>query len=180
MSDNAWTDTYGPSTPGAINVVSGQTNGMLADQVTKSPSTVASPSYYVNDGQGGTTMVNDVDPATDVCSNNDKVFLAGKNIGDLLNDAGITWGGFMGGFDLNTKNPNGTTGCKRSTYSPIVGERRRRLHPASQLVRVLSVDREFAPTPRRRRSARSDTRSNATAARTRPTTSTISTISMRR
>ena len=28
MSDNAYTDTYGPSTPGALNVVAGQTNGM--------------------------------------------------------------------------------------------------------------------------------------------------------
>ena len=28
MSDNAYTDTYGPSTPGAINVISGQTNGV--------------------------------------------------------------------------------------------------------------------------------------------------------
>ncbi len=120
MSDNARTDTYGPSTPGAINLVSGQTNGISPIEVTKSPSTVAAPSFYINDGQGGTTMINDVDPATDVCSNNDKVFMAGKNIGDLLNDAGITWGGFMGGFNLNTKNPNGTTGCKRSTYSHIV------------------------------------------------------------
>ena len=28
MSDNAYTDTYGPSTPGALEVVAGQTNGM--------------------------------------------------------------------------------------------------------------------------------------------------------
>ena len=67
-------------------------------------------------------MINDVDPATDVCSKpDDNAFMAGKNIGDLLNAAGVTWGGFMGGFDLTAKNPNGTTGCKRSTYSPIVG-----------------------------------------------------------
>jgi phospholipase C len=37
------------------------------------------------------------------------------NIGDLLNAQKITWGGFMGGFNLQTVNPNGTTGCKRST-----------------------------------------------------------------
>jgi phospholipase C len=66
-------------------------------------------------------MINDVDPATDVCSNpGDNVSMAGKNIGDLLNDAGITWGGFMAGFDLTVKNANGTTACKRSTFSPIV------------------------------------------------------------
>src|SRR5579872_67634 len=28
MNDNAYTDTYGPSSPGALEVVSGQTNGM--------------------------------------------------------------------------------------------------------------------------------------------------------
>ena len=28
MSDNAYTDTYGPSTPGALKVFSGQTNGV--------------------------------------------------------------------------------------------------------------------------------------------------------
>jgi phospholipase C len=66
-------------------------------------------------------MINDVDPATDACSNpNDQVFMKGKNIGDLLTDANITWGGFMGGFDLSAKNANGTTGCKRATYAPIV------------------------------------------------------------
>ena len=28
----------------------------------------------------------------------------------------------MGGFNLQTKNPNGTTGCKRSTHSTVVGQ----------------------------------------------------------
>ena len=41
--------------------------------------------------------------------------MTGKNIGDLLNAADITWGGFMGGFDLAATNANGTTGCERST-----------------------------------------------------------------
>jgi phospholipase C len=88
---------------------------------TKKPSTVTVVSYYVNDGQGGFTMINDVDPAYDVCSvPKDQAMMMGRNIGDLLNDAGISWGGFMGGFNLTVKNPNGTTGCKRKTHSPIV------------------------------------------------------------
>ena len=79
-------------------------------------------SYYIKDGQGGFTMINDVDPGYDVCSTpKDQAMMAGKNIGDLLNAAGVTWGGFMGGFNLATKNANGTTGCKRSTHSPVVG-----------------------------------------------------------
>jgi phospholipase C len=46
----------------------------------------------------------------------------GKNIGDLLNDAGLTWGSFMGGFNLQAKNANGTTDCKRGTQSTVVGK----------------------------------------------------------
>ncbi|WP_439899906.1 phospholipase C [Paraburkholderia phymatum] len=120
MSDNAYTSTYGPSTPGALEVVSGQTNGMQVVLTTKQPS--ASGSYYVNDGQGGFTMINDVDPAYDTCSSTtDTALMTGKNIGDLLNARNITWGGFMGGFNLATVNSNGTTGCKRSTLSTVVG-----------------------------------------------------------
>jgi phospholipase C len=47
--------------------------------------------------------------------------MMGRNIGDLLNEAGISWGGFMGGFNLSVTNSNGTTGCRRKTHSPIVG-----------------------------------------------------------
>ena len=31
--------------------------------------------------------------------------MGGKNIGDLLNAKGVTWGAFMGGFDLTITNP---------------------------------------------------------------------------
>jgi phospholipase C len=41
--------------------------------------------------------------------------MGSKNIGDLLTSAGVTWGSFMGGFDLTIVNPNGTTGCSRSS-----------------------------------------------------------------
>jgi phospholipase C len=72
--------------------------------------------------QGGFAMINDVDPGYDVCSTpKDQAMMRGRNIGDLLNAAGLTWGGFMGGFDLAARNANGTIGCKRSTHSPIVG-----------------------------------------------------------
>jgi phospholipase C len=122
LSDNAYTDTYGPSTPGALEVVAGQTNGMKIVATTKKPSTVTAVSYYIRDGQGGITMINDVDPGYDVCSKpKDQAMMLGHNIGDLLNAAGLSWGGFMGGFDLDARNANGTTGCKRSTHSVVVG-----------------------------------------------------------
>jgi phospholipase C len=48
--------------------------------------------------------------------------MTSKNIGDLLNGANIPWGSFVGGFDLQTTNANGSTGCGRSTKSPVTGE----------------------------------------------------------
>jgi phospholipase C len=113
MSDNAYTDSYGPSTPGAINVISGQTNGVK---------NIVGSSSSVNDGQGGLTLIGDTDPGYDACSSTTSAaILTGKNIGDLLNTEGLTWGSFMGGFNLQTTNTNGTTGCKRSTFGTIVG-----------------------------------------------------------
>ncbi|MFB9870070.1 phospholipase C [Acetobacter farinalis] len=123
MSDAAYTDTYGPSTPGALEVVSGQTNGMILVATTQKPSTKDAASPYIADGQGGWTMINDIDPAGDVCSlKNNQVMMSGKNIGDMLNAAGISWGGFMGGFNLQTRNSNGSTGCQRATFSSVVRE----------------------------------------------------------
>jgi phospholipase C len=110
MSDNSYGTTFGPSTPGVLNLVSGQTNGVT--------STLNGTSDEVNGGRDGSlTMIGDADPIGDVCSNPTRAQgqMGGKNIGDLLNAAGVTWGGFMGGFNLNIKNPNGTTGCARSS-----------------------------------------------------------------
>lgn len=113
MNDNAYTDTYGPSTPGALEVVSGQTNGAKA--ILGMPATIA-------DGQGGFTQIGDTDPANDVCSSTTTtVQMTGKNIGDLLNAADVSWGGFMGGFNLQATNANGTTGCQRSTFTDVIG-----------------------------------------------------------
>src|SRR5262249_50773160 len=63
------------------------------------------------------TMIGDADPIGDQCSNPtiDQVTMAGPNIGDLLNKHNITWGFFEGGFNLQTVNPNGSTGCPRFT-----------------------------------------------------------------
>jgi phospholipase C len=110
MSDNSFSTTFGPSTPGLLNLVSGQTNGVS--------STLNGTGDEVLGGSDGSlTVVGDPDPIGDVCSNptRNQVQMGGTNIGDLLNSAGVTWGGFMGGFNLSIVNPNGTTGCKRSS-----------------------------------------------------------------
>ena len=114
MSDNAWTDDFGPSTPGALNMFAGTTNGAVIP-AGFTASTIA-------DGQGGLTLINDTDPAGDACSSKTaQVQMTSKNIGDLLNAADIPWGSFVGGFNLQTINNNGTTGCTRSTVSQVVG-----------------------------------------------------------
>ena len=112
MSDNFYGTNFGPSTDGAINVVSGQTNGVI--------DVTGAESSTVDDGSGGLTLTSDADPAGDVCSSTSaNLAMSGKNIGDLLNAKGISWGFFEGGFDLTVKNPNGTTGCNRSTLSTV-------------------------------------------------------------
>ena len=127
MNDNAYTTQFGPSTPGAINLISGQTNGVAASLNVFSASTPTTLLHGTHEAwgdpahiQSNITEIGDGDPLLDVCSNPtlDQVTMAGKNIGDLLNAKGITWGWFEGGFDLTITNPNGTAGCLRSTPSP--------------------------------------------------------------
>ncbi len=113
MNDHSFGTTFGPSTPGAINMVSGQTNGVI------NPTNVASS--IVADGQGGFTDINDADPTGDLCSSTSANFsMSGKNVGDLLTAANVTWGFFEGGFDLTATNANMTTGCGRNTPSVFI------------------------------------------------------------
>ncbi|HEX3927167.1 MAG TPA: alkaline phosphatase family protein [Gemmatimonadales bacterium] len=115
MSDNSYGSQYGPSTPGAINLASGQTNGVTLVVGTRNSS-------ILDDGQGAFTLIGDIDPAGDVCSSRTRqVSLAGRNIGTLLSDGGVTWGWFQGGFDLTDTNSNGTTACRRSSHSDVIG-----------------------------------------------------------
>jgi len=110
MSDNSYGTTFGPSTPGVINLVSGQTNGVTAILNGTGDETSGG-------SDGSLTVIGDPDPLGDICSNStrNQVTMGSHNIGDLLSAAGVTWGSFMGGFNLNIINPNGTTGCKRSS-----------------------------------------------------------------
>ena len=108
LSDNFFGTSFGPSTPGHINLISGQTNG--ASPANLSGSTI----------QG--TVIGDPDPTGDVCSGTTDVSLVtGKNVGNLLNAKGITWGFFQGGFDLTITNPDGSTGCDRTHTSTVTG-----------------------------------------------------------
>jgi len=123
LNDNHYATQFGPSTPGAINLISGQTNGIAAaiNVVATTNNNLIHPTHeaFGDNGKtmGNMTLIGDADPLLDVCSNpaSDQLTMAGRNIGDLLNDKNITWGAFMGGFDLTVVNPNRTTGCRRKT-----------------------------------------------------------------
>lgn len=112
MSDNSFGTGFGPSTPGLLNLVAGNT---YAGQVTKG----TGPGFIA----GGSTfgaVIGDADPGGDNCSapTRTQITMTGKNIGDLLNEAGITWGSFMGGFANCAAAHTGLTGANSVDYIP--------------------------------------------------------------
>jgi phospholipase C len=106
MSDNSFNTTFGPSSPGAVNLISGQTHGIAAS--------LGDISGDVVDG----TLIGDADPLYDDCGSPDQVGLSGRNIGDLLNAKGVTWGWFEGGFSNCNATHTTTNGGVRKDYIP--------------------------------------------------------------
>jgi len=107
MSDNSYSTVFGPSAPGALNLVSGQTHGF-------SPDGNAVPA-------ASNTVIGDPQPAGDKCDTRDtttSIDPQNKNIGDLLNAKGVTWGWFQGGFhDCNQSHTN-MAGVVSKDYIP--------------------------------------------------------------
>ena len=97
MSDNSFNTVFGPSTPGALNLISGQTHGALP--------------INISDNVVNGTVIGDPDPLYDNCGNSLEISMTGKNIGDLLNQKGITWGWFQGGFKPTAIDSDGKTMC---------------------------------------------------------------------
>jgi phospholipase C len=104
MNDNSFGSVPGPSTPGAINVVSGQTHGAVPAQITGA----------VEQG----SVISDDDPAGDTAASGTTFQMTGKNIGDLLNAKNITWGWFEGGFDNPAQKHIGADGRPKPDYIP--------------------------------------------------------------
>jgi phospholipase C len=93
LNDHSFGTTFGPR-PRAPQP------DLRPDQRRRGP--LRRASGVVADGQGGFTLIGDEDPTGDVCSSTSAtVSMTGKNIGDLLNAAGVTWGFFEGGFNLS-------------------------------------------------------------------------------
>lgn len=94
LNDNSFGTTFGPSTPGALNLVAGNTFPVVAT----AGANVDGPNGTIITAGPGTSVIGDPDPIFDDCSGNTKVAVGGRNIGNLLNDNGLTWGWFEGGF----------------------------------------------------------------------------------
>jgi phospholipase C len=111
LNDDSFNTTFGPSILGHLNLVSGQTHGVTTQFM---PTGKPFPQHLVvqnADGKG--TVIGDAQPLGDNCSDRDQLQMsnANKNIGDLLNAKGITWGYFQGGFKPTARNPDGTAVC---------------------------------------------------------------------
>jgi phospholipase C len=172
MSDNAYGTTYGPSTPGALNVTAAQTYGATCGPafatINDSPCT-APPGYNSSDvaasnlttsgaptAAGSGTTYSDSDPTYDICSylpsadggdgNTPATTLGmgGTNIGDELTSAHDTWGWFEGGFDNGYVPGHGTP----PTTAQICSQQNtnvgggNRVHPAPRAVPVLRLHRQ--------------------------------------
>ena len=104
MSDNSFSDTFGPSTPGAVNLVSGDTSGATAPK--------GGADANLADG----SVVGDSRPFLDDCSpgggqSANQLILTGKNVGSLLNDKHVSWGWFQGGFRPTSHDASGKPIC---------------------------------------------------------------------
>ena len=134
MSDDSFGTTFGPSSPGAINLASGDTGNVDTSHTANSPSisTPTSPNAdLTSNGKGGYSLTSDAQPYWDDCSTRDAVALTGENIGDLLNDAGVSWGWFQGGFKPTTTYDQGlaTVGKSGQPSSTFIADEFKKLTP---------------------------------------------------
>jgi phospholipase C len=92
LNDNSFNTTFGPSTPGALNLISGKTTAVDFSHTTGN----------ISADVVGRSVIGDPDPFYDDCASPEQVALSGPNIGDLLNAKRGTWGWFQGGFAPTT------------------------------------------------------------------------------
>jgi phospholipase C len=113
MSDNFFDSEFGGTVEGHLNLLSGQTHGLVVMS-----GETASGSVIANN-----TVINNVDPISDDCAlptsptgSSPNISMTGNNIGNLLNEANVTWGWFYDGF-ARTAFSGGVATCN-SLYNP--------------------------------------------------------------
>ena len=128
LDDSSFGSVFGPSTPGALSLVSGNTHGGISIDPTTGQQVAPAASSTVRNPDPTTgvgTVYADSDPAYDDCSDNNHTAsslltaVKGRNVGDLLNAKGVTWGWFQGGF-APTSSSGGKAVCG-ATHSNVGG-----------------------------------------------------------
>jgi phospholipase C len=119
MSDNYYGTTFGPSVPGHLNLISGQTYG--AAVIPSSESSFSNIKGVVNG-----TVIGNPDPVRDDCSpsflpSSGLISMVGKNIGNLLNSKNVTWGWFSAGFKPSIKTAEGKWICTSTNHTSFGG-----------------------------------------------------------
>jgi phospholipase C len=105
LNDNSYGTTFGPSHIGALNLVSGQTHGVVVHG--DNPANSVFGKKIVNG-----TDVGNIEPTYDDCPKPATTMeMTGRNIGDLLNGGQVTWGWFSGGFKATSRLADGSAVC---------------------------------------------------------------------
>jgi phospholipase C len=115
MSDNNYGSTFGPSTEGALNVVSGDTSGVDPQHV--GGSTLTDGDAVSAGPNGGYTLIGDASPYWDDCAPSTTAALTGENVGNQLNSKDLSWGWFQGGFAPTT--PYSGPVSTATNYDPL-------------------------------------------------------------
>jgi phospholipase C len=114
MSDNSFGTVFGPSTPGALDLVAATTAGVICGPTSSVYNTPAACSGTTPPATtGGTgTAYRDSDPYYDDCSTGgttnktNTTAITDPTVATPLNAAGVPWGWFQGGFaDCSAKHP---------------------------------------------------------------------------
>ncbi len=141
LNDNSYASTFGQSTQGAIELISGQTNG-VTDQINAA-------SFLVDGGNGTYTEVDDGDPIGDKCSSTTwgQLHYTGNNIGQMLSkqqrNLGLVRSRLR--FDQNKPQRKHRLPAQHAVKShPGID---RGLHSASRALPVLHADGKSAPHP---------------------------------
>ena len=121
MSDNFYGSIFGPSVPGHLNLISGQTHSAI-------------PSSPNIKGVVNNTVIGNPDPVRDDCSpsflpSSGMISMVGKNVGNILNSKNITWGWFSAGFKPSTKTPEGKWICTFTNHTSLGGSNTHDYYP---------------------------------------------------
>jgi len=113
INDNSFGTVFGPSTPGALSLVSANTSGVICgpkSAVYNTPGTCSTSAPPTSGGTG--TAYRDSDPYYDDCAaggttdKSNTTAITASSIAGPLNAASVTWGWFQGGFaNCSAKHP---------------------------------------------------------------------------